>query len=242
MGEYRLANRHVVHDIKPNAWLTLSEIIAKSSNIGILKAARRLNKEQLETYTRQFGFGERTGIDLPYERVGSLRGIRKWDDYTIASVPFGQGISVTPMQMLNAINVIATKGILLQPYVTRQIIDKDGSLLEQFSSPADSSRHFRGNCTSNDTNACWCDRSRRRTASACRRIYCCWQNWHSTESGTRKRDTSRAKWSPLLQDFFRRRTRYSRLLLLLMNRRTPRSAAMSPHQCSKRLRVKRCAI
>ena len=133
MGEYRLSNGHVIHDIKPNAWLTLSEIIAKSSNIGILKAARHLDKEQLEVYTRRFGFGERTGIDLPYERVGSLRGIQKWDDYTIASVPFGQGISVTPIQMLNAINVIATKGVLLQPYVTRQIIDKEGSLLEQSS-------------------------------------------------------------------------------------------------------------
>ena len=133
MGEYRLSNGHVIHDIKPNAWLTLSEIIAKSSNIGILKAARHLDKERLETYTRRFGFGEKTGIDLPYERVGSLRGIQKWDDYTIASVPFGQGISVTPVQMLNAINVIATKGVLLQPYITRQIIDKDGSLIEQSS-------------------------------------------------------------------------------------------------------------
>ena len=133
MGEYHLSNGHVVHDIKPNAWLTFSEIIAKSSNIGILKAARHLDKEQLEVYTRRFGFGEKTGVDLPYERVGSLRGIRKWDDYTIASVPFGQGISVTPIQMLNAINVIATKGVLLKPYVTRQIIAKDGSLIEQSS-------------------------------------------------------------------------------------------------------------
>ena len=133
MGEYLLSNGHVINDIKPNAWLTLNEIIAKSSNIGILKAARHLSKEQLETYTRRFGFGEKTGIDLPYERVGSLRGIQEWDDYTIASVPFGQGISVTPIQMLNAINVIATKGVLLQPYITRQIIDKEGNLIEQSS-------------------------------------------------------------------------------------------------------------
>ena len=131
MGEYRLSNGHIIHDVKPNGWLTLSEIISKSSNIGILKAASHLNKEQLESYTHGFGFGEKTGIDLPYERVGNLRGFRKWDDYSIASVPFGQGISVTPIQMLNAINVIATKGVLLQPYVTQQIIDKDGSLLEQ---------------------------------------------------------------------------------------------------------------
>ena len=133
MGEYQLSNGHVINDVKPNAWLTFSEIIAKSSNIGVLKAASHLSKEQLETYTRRFGFGEKTGIDLPYERVGSLRGIQKWDDYTIASVPFGQGISVTPIQMLNALNVIATGGVLLQPYVTQQIIDKDGSPLEQSS-------------------------------------------------------------------------------------------------------------
>ena len=131
MGEYHLSNGHVINDIKPNAWLTLSEIIAKSSNIGILKAAMRLDRERLAVYTRRFGFGEKTGIDLPYERVGSLRGIEKWDDYTVASVPFGQGISVTPIQMLNAINVIATSGVLLQPYVTQQIIDKDGNLLKQ---------------------------------------------------------------------------------------------------------------
>ena len=131
MGEYRLSNGHVINDIKPNGWLTLREIIAKSSNIGILKAASHLNKEQLETYTHRFGFGKKTGIDLPYERIGSLRGIEKWDDYTIASVPFGQSISVTPMQMLNALNVIATNGVLLQPYVTQQIIDQDGNLLEK---------------------------------------------------------------------------------------------------------------
>lgn len=131
MGEYRLSNGHVIHDVKPNAWLTFSEIIAKSSNIGILKAASHLNREQLEGYTRRFGFGEKTGIDLPYERIGSLRGLKKWDEYTIASVPFGQGISVTPIQILNAMNVIATNGVLLQPYVTRQIIDKEGNLLEQ---------------------------------------------------------------------------------------------------------------
>ena len=131
MGEYPLSNGHVINDVKPNGWLTLSEIIAKSSNIGILKAARRLEKEQLEAYTRRFGFGEKTGIDLPYEQVGSLRGLQKWDEYSTASVPFGQGISVTPIQMLNAINVIATNGILLQPYLTRQIIDEEGILLER---------------------------------------------------------------------------------------------------------------
>ena len=132
MGEYRLPNGHIIHDIKPNAWLTLSEIIQKSSNIGIIKVASHLGRARLEDYPRRFGFGEKTGIDLPYEKAGSLRGLRHWDDYSIASVPFGQGISVTPIQMLNAINTIATRGVLLRPYVTQKILDNDGQALKQF--------------------------------------------------------------------------------------------------------------
>ncbi|MCZ6677098.1 MAG: penicillin-binding protein 2 [Candidatus Poribacteria bacterium] len=131
MGEYRLPNGHIIHDVKPNAWLTLSEIIEKSSNIGIIKAASHLGRERLADYTHRFGFGEKTGLDLPYEKSGSLRGLKKWDDYSVASVPFGQGISATPIQVLNAINVIATNGVLLQPYVTLQIINGDGKVLKR---------------------------------------------------------------------------------------------------------------
>ena len=132
MGRYRLPNGHVINDIKPNAWLTLTEVIQKSSNIGILKIASSLGKDRLEDYTRRFGFGQKTGIDLPFEQDGSLRGFRKWDDYSMATVPFGQGISGTAIQMLNAMNVIATDGVLLQPYVTQQILDNDGRQLKRF--------------------------------------------------------------------------------------------------------------
>ena len=132
MGKYRLPNGHVINDIKPNAWLTLTEVIQKSSNIGILKIASSLGKERLENYTRRFGFGQKTGIDLPFEQDGSLRGFRKWDGYSMATVPFGQGISGTAIQMLNAMNAIATDGMLLQPYVTQQILDKDGRQLKRF--------------------------------------------------------------------------------------------------------------
>ena len=132
MGRYRLPNGHVINDIKPNAWLTLTEVIQKSSNIGILKIASSLGKDRLEDYTRRFGFGQKTGIDLPFEQDGSLRGFRKWDGYSMATVPFGQGISGTAIQMLNAMNAIATDGMLLQPYVTQQILDKDGRQLRRF--------------------------------------------------------------------------------------------------------------
>ena len=130
-GVYRLPNGHRIHDVKPNGWLKLGEILRKSSNIGILKIANRLTKEQFETYTHQFGFGEKTGIDLPHEQVGKLRGFDHWDDFSAASVPFGQGISVTPIQMLNAVNAIATNGMLLQPYITKEIRGADGKLIEQ---------------------------------------------------------------------------------------------------------------
>lgn len=134
MGKYRLTNGHIINDIKPNAWLTLTEVIQKSSNIGILKIANSLGKERLEDYTRRFGFGQHTGIDLPFEQDGSLRGFRKWDGYSMATVPFGQGISGTAIQMLNAMNAIATGGVLLQPYVTQQIRDSEGHLLKRFHS------------------------------------------------------------------------------------------------------------
>ena len=132
LGRYRLPNGHVIHDIKPNTWLTLTEVIQKSSNIGIVKIASRLDKERLEDYTRRFGFGEKTGIDLPFEQEGSMRGFRKWDGYSMATVPFGQGISVTALQMLNAMNAIATRGVLLKPYVTQQILDRNGNLVKRF--------------------------------------------------------------------------------------------------------------
>jgi cell division protein FtsI (penicillin-binding protein 3) len=118
MGEYRLPNGHVLHDIKPNGWLTLSEILQKSSNIGITKVASRLGRQRLDKYIRRFGFGQETGIDLPYEQSGNLRALKRWDDYSLASVPFGQGISVTPLQMLNAMNTIATGGVLVRPTIT----------------------------------------------------------------------------------------------------------------------------
>lgn len=130
-GAYRLSRGHIIHDVKPNGWLKLSAILRKSSNIGILKIANRLTKGQFEAYTHQFGFGKKTGIDLPHEQVGRLRGFDHWDVFSSASVPFGQGISATPIQVLNAMNVIAADGILLQPYITKEIRGRDGTMITQ---------------------------------------------------------------------------------------------------------------
>jgi len=122
MGTYQLSNGHIIKDVRPNGWLNLSQIIQKSSNIGIIKTAEKLGHGGITHYVKAFGFGEETGIDLPFERKGSLRGLRIWDEYAEATVPFGQGISVTPLQMLNTINTIATKGVLMKPNIVRSIL------------------------------------------------------------------------------------------------------------------------
>ena len=130
-GEIILPNGHVIRDVKNNATLTLSEIVQKSSNIGIMKAARHLPHVKFQDYVSRFKFGQRTGIDLPYERTGSLWGLRVWDEHLAATVPFGQGISVTPLQMLCAINTIATDGRLMRPYIMLKRLTHDNKLIVQ---------------------------------------------------------------------------------------------------------------
>ena len=130
-GEIKLPNGHVIRDVKNNATLTLSKIIQKSSNIGIMKAARHLPHIKFQDYVSRFKFGQRTEIDLPYERTGSLWGLRVWDEHLAATVPFGQGISVTPLQMLCAINAIATGGRLMRPYIMLQRLTYDNKIIVQ---------------------------------------------------------------------------------------------------------------
>ena len=132
MGPYYLENGHTIKDVKPNGWLTLSQIIQKSSNIGIVKTAQKLGHKSITHYVEAFGFGQKTLIDLPFEKKGALRGLRIWDEYAEATVPFGQGISVTPLQMLNTINTIATKGVLMQPYVALGVLTHGNQEIERF--------------------------------------------------------------------------------------------------------------
>ena len=130
-GEIILPNGHVIRDVKNNTMLTLSEIVQKSSNIGIMKVARHLPHVKFQDYVSRFKFGQRTGIDLPYERTGSLWGLRVWDEHLAATVPFGQGISVTPLQMLCAINTIANEGRLMRPYIMLKRLTQDNKITVQ---------------------------------------------------------------------------------------------------------------
>lgn len=130
-GRYRLPNRRVIKDISAKGDLSLTEVIQKSSNIGMIKIVERLGPKLYQEYVDRFGFGEKTGIDLPYEQIGSLYALRKWDTNSLGSVPFGQGISVTPLQMVNALAAIANGGTLHRPYITKEIRDDRGNLVKK---------------------------------------------------------------------------------------------------------------
>ncbi len=130
-GRYRLSNRRVIKDVSAKGDLTLTEVIQKSSNIGMIKIVKRLGPNLFQEYVDRYGFGMKTGIDLPYEQSGSLYTLRKWDTNSLGSVPFGQGISVTPLQMVNALAAIANGGELHRPYITKEIRDDRGNLVKK---------------------------------------------------------------------------------------------------------------
>jgi cell division protein FtsI (penicillin-binding protein 3) len=106
--------------------LTVTDILAKSSNVGTIEIAQRLGAERLDEYLRRFGFGRSTGLGLPHEERGQLLDLADWSGTSIGSIPIGQGISVTAMQMLYAYNVIADDGVYLPPQLVRATVDEDG--------------------------------------------------------------------------------------------------------------------
>ena len=127
-GAYEIYG-HTIHDKEKHGELTLSEIIEKSSNIGMVKVAAHMSKARLDKYIRDFGFGKKTGIDLPFESKGNLKALDKWGKHSMVFVPFGQGITVTPIQMLCAMNAIANDGMIMKPYVTKEIVNGKGEAI-----------------------------------------------------------------------------------------------------------------
>ncbi len=132
-GSYRVGDR-VIHDAQDERFqkLSLPEIIKHSSNIGSIKVAERLGREKLYQYITQFGFGSKTDIDLPGESRGILRDSGEWRDVDFATISFGQGISVTAIQLVTAMSAIANDGVLMKPHVVRCMVDKKGRVVKEF--------------------------------------------------------------------------------------------------------------
>lgn len=129
-GSYRYANK-VIHDVHGHGWLTMAEAIQYSSNICATKIADRLGKERYYQYLRDFGFGARAGVELPGEEPGILRNVSTWARIDLATHSFGQGVSVTPLQLATAFGAIANGGTLMHPFLVRRVESASGEVLHE---------------------------------------------------------------------------------------------------------------
>jgi cell division protein FtsI (penicillin-binding protein 3) len=112
---------HRIHDHKAYGMLTVSDILANSSDVGAIKIAMRLGSPKFYDYIRGFGFGSLTGVDLPGESRGILRRLENWGSFSIGSISMGQEVGVTPVQLATAVSSIANGGLLYKPHVVREI-------------------------------------------------------------------------------------------------------------------------
>ena len=115
-GEYRMGRR-VLHDHHRYGVLSLTDVLVKSSNIGLAKIGERMGNEQLEKASTLFGFGRKTGIELPGEQSGILRPLKQWTSYSTGSIPMGHEIATTPLQLITAHAALANGGELVRPRI-----------------------------------------------------------------------------------------------------------------------------
>lgn len=125
----------LLHDHHPYGMLTFEQIIIKSSNIGMGKIGKRLGNERLYKYVKAFGFGDKTGVDLEGEDPGLVRPLHRWNSFTTTSVPMGQEVGVTALQLARGFSAFANGGQLVQPYLIRAVLAADGRVLSDFSDP-----------------------------------------------------------------------------------------------------------
>ena len=130
-GRYTIGNR-IISDRRRYGMLRVSEIIKFSSNIGAIKIGQRLGARRFHYYMKRFGFGERTGIDFPGETTGILRPIETTSVLGQNTLYFGQGISVSPLQLAVAFGAIANGGHLMRPYLVKSIVDQGNKTIREF--------------------------------------------------------------------------------------------------------------
>jgi cell division protein FtsI (penicillin-binding protein 3) len=117
MGSITLYKDIRVHDHKPYGMLTFAQVISHSSNIGVIRVAQRLSGERFYETIRGLGFGRPLGIDLPGESAGILHRVERWGLLEKDYIAFGQGVSVTPLQLVAAAGAVANGGVLLRPHM-----------------------------------------------------------------------------------------------------------------------------
>src|SRR2546423_1775876 len=122
-----------LHDHAAFKDLSVKDILVRSSNIGAAKMAVTLGDQKFYEYNRRFGFGERTGIELPGEISGLIRSPNSWSKISITHIPMGHEIGVTPLQMATAMCAIANGGKLMTPRIVKSITTSDGKIISSLS-------------------------------------------------------------------------------------------------------------
>jgi cell division protein FtsI (penicillin-binding protein 3) len=121
----------VIHDVHQFQRLTPAEILTFSSNIGASKIGSALGRQRLHRGLSAFGFGQLTGSGLPGEALGSLRPYQHWYPMDAATIPFGQGMSVTTLQLASAMGALANRGRLMEPLLVKRVVDAHGQTVSQ---------------------------------------------------------------------------------------------------------------
>jgi cell division protein FtsI/penicillin-binding protein 2 len=114
------------HDGHRYNLLSFEDVIVNSSNVGTVRVGLALGQQRFYQWIRRFGFGERTGLPLPGEASGLLRGTDKWTQVSPASISIGQEIGVTPLQITRAVAAVATGGLMVEPRIVQRVIDDEG--------------------------------------------------------------------------------------------------------------------
>jgi cell division protein FtsI (penicillin-binding protein 3) len=115
--------------------LTFEDVMVHSSNVGTARVGLSLGPSRFYRYIRDFGFGERTGIQLPGEATGIVRRTGKWSDLSNASISIGQEIGVTPLQIVRAVATVANGGVRVEPRIVDRIVDGNGRILFKPATP-----------------------------------------------------------------------------------------------------------
>ncbi len=124
-GSYVIGS-HTVNDTKSHGWLSLQQIVKYSSNIGVVKVAEQIGPKTLHHRLQEFGFGRRTRVDCPGESPGALSHYKRWTAIDTGAIAFGQGVSVTGLQLVTAVAALANDGLMMRPHILQAITDGNG--------------------------------------------------------------------------------------------------------------------
>lgn len=132
-GEIKFAGGKTIRNAGNEKYglVDMKEVLASSINTGVVYATSEVNNKIYEDYMKKFGFGEYSGLGISQDLAGNISSLAKEGDIFKATASYGQGITVTPIQMINAVNAIANRGKLVQPYLVSQVM-QDDEVVEEY--------------------------------------------------------------------------------------------------------------